>query len=116
MERTQGGLLFLTVKPAIALEVLKEVRQAVDRVALVVSACVGVPLARLLKACANVPVARIMPNVLCSVGEGATCYCVSPCTDSAHALLLQALRAFGLVHAITEDLFDAYCAISGSSN
>ncbi|CDJ64473.1 pyrroline-5-carboxylate reductase, putative [Eimeria necatrix] len=75
----------------------------------------GVPLARLLKACDNVPVARIMPNVLCSVGEGATCYCVSPCTDSAHALLLQALRSFGLVHAITEDLFDAYCAISGSS-
>ncbi|CDJ41478.1 pyrroline-5-carboxylate reductase, putative [Eimeria tenella] len=51
VERTQGGLLFLTVKPAVALEVLQE-----------------------------------------------------------------ALRAFGLVHAITEDLFDAYCAISGSSN
>ncbi|OEH74465.1 putative pyrroline-5-carboxylate reductase [Cyclospora cayetanensis] len=114
-ERTHGGILFVTVKPAGALAVLEEVRNSLSCVAVLVSACVGVPLAELCNAAPGIPVARIMPNVLCAVGEGATGFCMNSCNEDAKALLLRVLKAFGPVHAISEDLFDAYSAISGSS-
>lgn len=116
-QRTQGGLLFLTVKPADAFFVLEEVRGSLASVALLVSACVGVPHAKLSQMRLGVPVARIMPNVLCAIGEGATAYYKSSfLDDETTALLLRALQAFGPAHAIPEELFDAYSAISGSSN
>lgn len=114
-ERTQDGLLFITVKPQGAVSVLEEVRNTLGSVAMVVSACVGVSLASLSKARADVPLARIMPNVLCAIGEGATGYCTTPCSEETTRKLLRALEAFGSVHDIPESLFDAYSAISGSS-
>ncbi|XP_026190530.1 uncharacterized protein LOC34617521 [Cyclospora cayetanensis] len=44
-----------------------------------------------------------------------TGFCMNSCNEDAKALLLRVLKAFGPVHAISEDLFDAYSAISGSS-
>ncbi|KAL8438823.1 hypothetical protein Efla_003860 [Eimeria flavescens] len=114
-ERTKGGLLFITVKPAGAVGVLEEVGSSLGGVGLVVSACVGVPLEALSKAVSSVPVARIMPNVLCAIGEGSTGYCISPCKEATEGMLRRALEAFGPVHAIPESLFDVYSAISGSS-
>ncbi|KAL8445788.1 hypothetical protein Emed_005344 [Eimeria media] len=68
-KRTNGGLLFVTVKPAQAVEVLREAGDFLSSVALVVSACVGVSLATLANAVhPRIPIARIMPNVLCAIG------------------------------------------------
>ncbi|KAL8272376.1 hypothetical protein Esti_003666 [Eimeria stiedai] len=114
-QMTDGGLLFVTVKPAEAFHVLSDAYPSLSSVALVASACVGVSLATLTNAVCDVPIARIMPNVLCAIGEGSTGYCMSPCEDAARTMLIRALEAFGPVHAIPESLFDVYSAISGSS-
>lgn len=114
----QAGLLFLTVKPWNVPEVLASLalwREESNALPFLVSACAGVSLSRLEETTLNSPVARIMPNVLCAVGEGSTCYCGKHLTADNEAVLLRALRAFGRVHSVPESYFDAYCAISGSS-
>lgn len=109
------GLLFVTVKPESATQVLAEVKDSLSSVSLVVSACAGVPLSRLASAAGELPIARIMPNLLCTIREGATSYCMHNCGETEEALLLRVLQAFGPAYKIPEHQFDAFCAISGSS-
>lgn len=110
------GLLFVTVKQDSAILVLSALKGDLGSVSLVVSACAGVSCSDLAYAVGNVPIARIMPNLLCTVREGATSYCMNnSCGETEEALLLRVLQAFGPAYKIPEYQFDAFCAISGSS-
>lgn len=113
------SFLFLTVKPRDAVSVVALLRNDPCPCVLV-SACPGVPLWKLReeftrKGFSRVSLVRIMPNVLCALGEGSTCYCEDGLSDELRELLLRLLRAFGIVHSVPEMYFDAYCAVSGSS-
>lgn len=98
-----------------ALRVIEDTAGSLKSVAMLVSVCAGVGI-HSFASIVDVPIARIMPSILCAVGESATAYCTTTCSDEIKATLMRVLAAFGPAHEIPESLFDAYSALGGSGN
>lgn len=108
--------IVLAVKPQQLGEVLERVGQGVSPDQLLVSIAAGVPTAAIQQhVAAGVPVLRVMPNICCTVGQGAFAYCAPPPATAEHTSRLEALlEAIGRVVQVDEALMDAVTGLSGS--
>lgn len=111
-----ADVVVLAVKPADAPAAMAEAAPFLTRCQLVVSVMAGVPLASLQEGLGGHPsVVRAMPNTSCSLGAGATALCPAPgCAPEAVSLARRLFDPLGVTVDITEDLFDAVTAVSGS--
>jgi pyrroline-5-carboxylate reductase len=108
--------VLLAVKPQALPELLSPLEGAFQPEQLVISIAAGVTLARLRELLGeSVPIVRVMPNVLCTVREGASAYAAGPeVTPQQLALVDSLLGSVGLVRRVEEHLLDAVTGLSGS--
>lgn len=113
---SQGGVVFLTVKPQDLPAVLDEVGHVVGREQLVVSVAAGVPIARIeARLPARPPVIRVMPNTPCLVGRGMAVLALGARANAEHeALVTRIFQAVGRALTLPERHLDAVTALSGS--
>jgi pyrroline-5-carboxylate reductase len=112
----RAEIVILGVKPQILDSVLKEIRPALRKDALLISIAAGFPTSRIEAAIGTaVPVVRAMPNVAAVVRESATVLCGGRHAKAGH--LSDARRIFesiGLVVELPEYQLDAVTGLSGS--
>lgn len=109
--------IFLTVKPMYYEAVIGEIRDSADDTKTIITVTPGKTHEWLLSAfLKDIPIVRTMPNTPAMVGEGMTAVCPNKLVkeDKLNAVLC-ILRSFGKAEIITENLFDAVTAVSGSS-
>lgn len=110
-----SDVLFLCVKPADSVAVLRDLAPALRANTLVISVAAGVSLPVLQSAAGlGVPLVRAMPNTPALVGRGATAYALGAAATEAHAALAETVfRALGDAHRVEEKLLDAVNGLSG---
>ncbi|WP_294179672.1 pyrroline-5-carboxylate reductase [uncultured Schumannella sp.] len=109
-----AGLVLLAVKPAMIADLLREIADALEPDAIVVSVAAGVTTASMEALVAN-PVVRSMPNTPSLVGLGVTGLSAGSRVDDAQVSLVAALFAtVGEVIVVPEAQLDALSAVSGS--
>jgi len=109
-----AGIVLLGVKPAMVPDTVREVADALDPDALVVSVAAGVTTATMEALVPN-PVVRTMPNTPALVGQAVTGVAAGSRAGEAQLALVRALfEAVGTVVEVEEDRIDALSAISGS--
>lgn len=107
-------LVLLGVKPAMVPDLLREVRDALDPAALVVSVAAGVTIAAMEELVPN-PVFRSMPNTPSIVRRGVTGLAAGARATAEDAALVRALfETVGAVVEVPEERINALSAISGS--
>ncbi len=108
--------ILIAVKPQSLPGLVSSLPGAVQRDQLVISILAGVTLQRLREACGEgVPLVRVMPNILCTVQEGASAYAASAEVSERQRAWVEALLgSAGLVLPVEERLLDAVTGLSGS--
>lgn len=111
-----ADVVVLAVKPQIQEEVLDEIRESLKPGTLVISLAAGKLLAGIeAKLGANARVVRAMPNVACSVAEGATGLAGGKSAGEEDvARAKQIFDAVGMSVVLRERLLDAVTGLSGS--
>lgn len=109
-----AAVVLLGVKPAMVVETLEGIRDALDPAALVVSVAAGITTATMEAAVPN-PVIRTMPNTPALVGRAVTGIAAGSRSTDADLDAARALfAAVGEAIVLPEDRIDALSAISGS--
>lgn len=111
-----AGLVILAVKPWMIVDVAREIADALDPGAIVVSVAAGVPTASIEAVLpAEVAVVRAMPNTPSLIARGVTG--IAP-GDSADAAAVDTVRRLfetvGSALVVREDQINAVAAVSGS--
>ena len=110
-----GGTIFLSVKPQVLPDVVKDVSDVLRAGQLVISVAAGVTLDFLENRLPGIPVIRSMPNTPALVGAGATV--IAP-GKRVHPDMVQwsmeLFHAAGTCHVLSEELMDAVTGLSGS--
>ncbi|HEX6989202.1 MAG TPA: pyrroline-5-carboxylate reductase [Bacillota bacterium] len=111
-----ADVVVLAVKPADAAAAMAEAAPYLTRRQVVVSVMAGVRLARLAEGLGgHRNLVRAMPNTSCSLAAGATALCPGPdCDPHAVDLARRLFDPLGVTVDVSEDLFDAVTAVSGS--
>lgn len=118
---TVADILFLAVKPNILLDVITEIRNHVQKDALVVSIAAGKTLETLDSAFGReLKIVRVMPNTPALVGEGMSALALNKIAGQPEyaeeiQTLVRLFESFGKAEIIPEKLMDAVTAVSGSS-
>ena len=109
-------IVLLAVKPAMIPDVLREVAQALEPDAIVVSVAAGVTAATMEALVpSNIAVVRAMPNTPATVGRGVTGVSAgSRVTAEQLALVISLFETVGTVVVVGETKIDALSTISGS--
>lgn len=108
-------VILLCTKPHDALAALRQVADAMENPALVISIAAGLTLDALEQAAGRHRVIRAMPNTPALVGHGAAAYCLGAAAtrdDADRAAGL--LGSVGLAIEVPERLMDAVTGLSGS--
>ncbi|MFT4284148.1 MAG: pyrroline-5-carboxylate reductase [Protaetiibacter sp.] len=109
-----AGVVLLGVKPAMVVDTLREVADALPADAIVVSVAAGVTTATMEAVVPN-PVIRSMPNTPALVRRAVTGVAAGSRAGEAElALARELFEAVGVVVELPEDRIDALSAISGS--
>ncbi|TXK18606.1 pyrroline-5-carboxylate reductase [Homoserinibacter sp. GY 40078] len=109
-----AGVVLLGVKPAMVLGTLREVADALEPGAVVVSVAAGVTTASMESVVAN-PVVRTMPNTPALVRRAVTGVAAGSTAGEAElAIARELFTAVGAVVEVPEEQIDALSAISGS--
>ncbi|WP_166866800.1 pyrroline-5-carboxylate reductase [Salinibacterium sp. ZJ70] len=109
-----AGVVLLGVKPAMVVETLGEIADALAPEALVVSVAAGITTATMEASVPN-PVIRTMPNTPALVGRAVTGIAAGSRSGDQHLEAARSLfEAVGEVIVLPEDQIDALSAISGS--
>ena len=113
----EAQVILLVVKPKDTGKVLERMRPYFDEGKIVVSSAAGVAIDSVRSDAGNAPsVFRIMPNLGVELGQGVVAVATETTTKAeVTARVLELLAPLGLVELVTEDLFDAITAVSGSS-
>lgn len=113
-----SDILFLAVKPIFFPEVMAEIKDSLNKDALVISVAAGKTIGFIEEGLGNpdIKLVRCMPNTPALVGEGCTGVCLNKNvseedTDKA----LEILSSFGKAYVVPERLMDVVGAVSGSS-
>ncbi|MGD9497936.1 MAG: pyrroline-5-carboxylate reductase [Armatimonadota bacterium] len=108
--------VLLAVKPQVAREVLADLREQLRAGQLLISIAAGVSLAALREAAGEAPaLVRVMPNICCTVGEGALAWAAGPeVTAQQRAFVVELLGAGAEAVEVEERLLDAVTGLSGS--
>lgn len=109
-------VVVLAVKPQVQADVLKDIAEALDPAALVVSIAAGITTHRLQKLLpAGMRVVRVMPNMPALAGAGVSVYCLGQHVSEEDAHLVESLfQSVGVVVRLDEKHLDAVTALSGS--
>ncbi len=109
-------IVLLGVKPAMIPDVLREVAEALEPGAIVVSVAAGVTIATMEALVPDsIAVLRAMPNTPATVGRGVTGLSAGSRSTSDHfALVTRLFETVGTVIAVPESQIDALSTISGS--
>jgi len=110
-----SDVIFLSVKPQQAVQVLKELSNSENR-PLVISIIAGLELCIMEGLLGSEwRIIRVMPNTPCLVKKSASAYtCNSVCTESDIKIVDQMLSAVGLCSHVPEKLLHAVTGVSGS--
>jgi pyrroline-5-carboxylate reductase len=111
-----AALVVLAVKPQILDKVLEQLKGALAEETVVISLAAGKDLGGIMERLGGHPrVVRAMPNVACSVAEGATGLAAGPNAGAEDLARAQQLfDAVGMSVDIDESLLDAVTGLSGS--
>jgi pyrroline-5-carboxylate reductase len=110
----KSDVIFLAVKPNDLSSVLDEIDGLVKG-KLMLSIVAGVKLAQLRKKLTSAKICRVMPNLACSVGEGAMAYsCDELVGEEERKNIQMLLGRMGLAVEVSESSLDAVTGISGS--
>ena len=114
---SQCRTLVLAVKPQFLEGVIREIRDAVQPDALIISIAAGKTLSWLEEAFGGrVKLVRCMPNTPALVGEGCTGVCANDTvSEEETAYSLRLMESFGKASLVEERLMNAVGAVSGSS-
>lgn len=109
-------VVVLAVKPAMIVDLAREIADALEPEAIVVSVAAGVRAAVMESVLpSGVAVVRAMPNTPSHVGRGVTGLAAGSRATAEHLGLVEAIFAtVGAVLTVTEEQLDALGAISGS--
>jgi len=109
-------VVVVAVKPQVIASVLTPLAPVFRDGQLVVSIAAGVTLARLAKLCGARPaLVRVMPNILCTIGEGAAAYSTDAKVSAEHREFVEVLfGAVGTIVPVEERLLNAVTGVSGS--
>ncbi|MGI6604544.1 MAG: pyrroline-5-carboxylate reductase [Firmicutes bacterium] len=111
-----GDIIFLAVKPQVAVEVLSALRGSFSERHLVVSIMAGVPVSYLEKYLGAARLIRVMPNTPCLVQAGAAGIAAgSRATAEDLEQVKNLLNAVGKAFVVPESLLDAVTGLSGSA-
>ncbi|XP_067824615.1 pyrroline-5-carboxylate reductase 3 [Heptranchias perlo] len=110
------NVLFLSVKPYVLPEVLREISPFIMPAHLIISVAAGVTIETLEKFLpAGTRVLRLMPNLPCVVQQGSMVFCRGTNAGEQEAILLKSLvSACGLCEETPESYMDIHTGISGS--
>ncbi|MGN0150226.1 MAG: pyrroline-5-carboxylate reductase [Clostridia bacterium] len=113
----KADILFLAVKPNIVYKVIDEIKDTVNKNAVIVSIVAGQSISKLAAAFeCGIKIIRVMPNTPALVGEGMAAISVSENVSEAEKEnILQIFNSFGKAELVPEYLMDAVTAVSGSS-
>lgn len=113
---SQGGVIFLSVKPQDVDALLKEVAPSLRRDQLIVSIAAGVPIAHIEAMLFDrQPVIRVMPNTPCLVRQGMAVLSAGTYATPEHVEIVQSiLSAVGKAIVLPEKYMDAVTGLSGS--
>ncbi len=109
-------VVVVAVKPQVIASVLTPLEPVFRDGQLVVSIAAGIRLARLAQLCGSRPaLVRVMPNILCTIGEGAAAYSSDEKVSAQQREFVEALfGAVGTIVPVEERLLDAVTGVSGS--
>jgi pyrroline-5-carboxylate reductase len=112
----RADVVLIVVKPKDAGAVLGAIGPLVREDQVVVSAMAGIMLGWMRGILGPRPgLFRIMPNLGVELGEGAIAVASEPAApDAALRVVVGLLEPLGLVEVVSEDMFDAVTAVSGS--
>lgn len=112
----QSDVIFLAVKPNVIPAVLADIKPAVHKRHLVLSAAMGIALHTIEQALPPATkVMRIMPNTPVFVRNGASVYvCGSAVEPEDEVITCKLLEAVGTCDRVPESMMDAITALSGS--
>jgi len=110
----KSDIVIIAVKPKDVQKVLDEISDIVDK-KLVISTVAGVPVVEFERRLKKAKVVRIMPNILCSVGEGAIAFSSGSRVRGGDIRLVEGLLdKVGIALKLPEDMLDAVTGLSGS--
>jgi len=111
-----ADIVLLAVKPQVVSDVLKEIKPALKKNALVISVAASVPTAYIeQRVGAKVPVVRAMPNTCSAVGTGMTGICRGSYASPDHLEIAKAMfSAVGRAVVVDEKNMDAVTGLSAS--
>ncbi|MCB1246696.1 MAG: pyrroline-5-carboxylate reductase [Acidimicrobiia bacterium] len=108
-------LVIVAVKPKDVATVLQQVAGALTSDQVVVSLAAGVELLAIGEILGDQPVVRAMPNTPAAVDQGMTVLAPGPTATPEHlALVRTVFESVGVTMELSEDLFDAVTAVSGT--
>ncbi|EDO38756.1 predicted protein [Nematostella vectensis] len=111
-----SAVLFIAVKPHLVPTVMKEIDKLITERHLVVSVAAGIPLSSFSKV-GSIRVIRLMPNLPCSVKQGAAAFsCGEKATREDADLVHQLISTTGFVAEVKEPLIDTVCGVAGSGS
>lgn len=110
----KSDIVIIAVKPKDVQKVLDEISDIVGK-KLVISTVAGVPVAGFERRLRKAKVVRIMPNIPCSVGEGAVAFSSGSRVRGGDLRLVEGLLdKVGIALKLPEDMLDAVTGLSGS--
>jgi len=110
----KSDIVIIAVKPKDVQKVLDEISDIVDE-KLVISTVAGVPVAEFERRLRKAKVVRIMPNIPCSVGEGAVAFSLGSRVRGGDLRLVEGLLdKVGIALKLPEYMLDAVTGLSGS--
>jgi pyrroline-5-carboxylate reductase len=113
----RSQFIVIVVKPKDTAAALKELRPVLDKGKTLISSAAGVTLETIRAAAGPGPALfRLMPNLGVELGEGVLALSTEHGTPEDVVDQVQALfESLGVVEVLSEELFDAVTAVSGSS-
>jgi len=107
--------VFLAVKPNCVMSACKDIAEAEQLDAVIVSIAAGVTLEALENAMPGKRIVRVMPNTPCLVGEAASGFSLGTlATNEDRKLVKKLLDAVGVSVEVPENLLNAVTGLSGS--
>lgn len=112
----QAETILVAVKPQVIAEVLTPLADDFIAGQLLISIAAGIRLAQLRTLVGpELALVRVMPNILCTIRQGAAAYCLDEeVTVSQQQLVQELLGSVGTAMQVSERLLDAVTGLSGS--
>lgn len=108
-----SNVIFLSVKPFQALDIIREIKPVVDNTKIFISMVAGVGLGILQEEMGDsIPVFRAMPNTAISLQESMTCISTNGKSEEQKELVITLFRKLGETVVIPEELMGAATVIA----